>query len=116
MRVLLVEDDRDCADVLTLILESQGCVVRSVDNAFSALRELKRFRPEVALVDIGLPIIDGFELAKRIRAHAHCSLVAISSRPPPADGSHAEHFERYITKPIDVALLREALNAVAARS
>lgn len=95
---------------------SQSYTVRIVDNALSALYQVKRFRPEVALVDIGLPVIDGFELAKRIRAFGHCSLIAISSRPPPADGSHAALFERYIVKPIDVALLREALNAVATRS
>jgi DNA-binding response OmpR family regulator len=115
VRILVVEDDPDTAHLLSLVLESDGWVVRTADNAFSALRELKRFRPAVALVDIGLPVINGFELARRMHARGGCALIAISSWPPPNDGSHAAYFEHYLTKPIDVGLLREALRAVAAK-
>ncbi|HET8937959.1 MAG TPA: response regulator [Polyangiales bacterium] len=112
MRVLLVEDDVDTADLLSLVLENEGCVVRVATNAISALRELKRFDPAVALIDIGLPVIDGYELAKRIRARSRCRLIAVSSWPRPLDGSYKAYFERYLMKPIDVGSLREALAAV----
>ena len=109
MRILLVEDDPDAAEILSILLVSEGYEVRVADNAFSALRELERFRPAIALVDIGLPIVNGYELARRIQARARCGLIAVSSWPPPIDGSHTAYFDHYVVKPIDFASLREAL-------
>ncbi len=115
MRVLLVEDDSDTAALLSLVLESEGCTVRVADNALSALREFKRFQPTVVLVDIGLPLINGYDLAKRLQRRGNCGLIAVSSRPPPADGSHTNYFERYLMKPVDIASLREALTVVGTK-
>jgi DNA-binding response OmpR family regulator len=86
--------------------------VRVAEGAFWALREFKRFRPTTVLVDIGLPLINGYQLAKRLRERGNCGLIAVSSWPPPTDGSHTTYFERYLMKPVDIGSLREALTAV----
>src|SRR5437660_1613875 len=66
-RVLVVEDEADSRECLKLLLETEGHEVALSDNAAAALEEIARFRPDIALVDVGLPGMDGYELARRAR-------------------------------------------------
>src|SRR3954467_6292092 len=79
VRVLVVEDDEDTREVLTLGLELQGAEVRGVGSADAALRAVKEFSPHVILSDIGLPDEDGLSLIRKLR-----QLPASSGRIPAA--------------------------------
>jgi DNA-binding response OmpR family regulator len=116
VRVLLIEDDSDAADLLSLILQADGYVVRVAANGLEAFVLLESFRPQVALVDIGLPVIDGYELARRMRVARSCGLIAISGAEPLLDGRDAACFDAYFMKPLDFTLLREAIGRLAHRA
>jgi len=67
-RILVVDDSRDSAEALSVILEQKGHTVVTAFGAHEALAKAKAFSPEVVFLDIGLPEIDGYELVKRLRA------------------------------------------------
>jgi DNA-binding response OmpR family regulator len=113
VRVLLIEDNADAADMLSIVLQAEGFAVRVAANAVEAFALLDRFQPVVALVDVGLPVIDGYELARRIRATTHCGLIGISGREPFLDGPNATCFDAYLKKPVDFAALRNAIVQLA---
>ena len=115
-RVLLVDDNADGADTLGRLLRAHGHTVEVYYDPVSALAALERFSPTVALLDIGLPVLDGYQLAARIRARPSgqgCRLVALSGYGQAADHarSQAAGFERHLVKPVDPD---EAARVVAA--
>jgi len=115
-RVLLVDDNADGADTLGRLLRAHGHTVEVYHDPVSALAALERFSPTVALLDIGLPVLDGYQLAARIRARPSgqgCRLVALSGYGQAADHarSQAAGFERHLVKPVDPD---EAARVVAA--
>lgn len=115
-RVLLVDDNADGADTLGRLLRAHGHTVEVHHDPVSALAALERFSPTVALLDIGLPVLDGYQLAARIRARPSgegCRLVALSGYGQAADHarSQAAGFERHLVKPVDPA---DAARVVAA--
>jgi DNA-binding response OmpR family regulator len=67
LRVLIVEDDKDAALTLTLLLETEGHLVKGVATAAAAWNVIRGFDPDVVLLDIGLPDKSGYELAKEFR-------------------------------------------------
>lgn len=68
LRLLIVDDDHDAVELLALALASSGHEIRVATAGAEALAVSREFKPEVALLDVGLPDMDGFELAARIRA------------------------------------------------
>jgi DNA-binding response OmpR family regulator len=109
MRVLLVDHEADFGEVLGLLLETDGHQVRSVESALRLSRELTNFRPDVAIVDLQVPIQRGFHLGRRIRKHTACGLIALSSWPWPLDERESACFDDVLTKPVNFAALRAAL-------
>jgi len=104
-RVLIVDDNADGADTLGRLLTAHGHTVEVYYDPVSALAAFERLRPQVALLDIGLPVLDGYQLAARIRAlpsGQDCRLVALSGYGLAADHarSSACGFERHLVKPI----------------
>lgn len=104
-RVLIVDDNADGADTLGRLLTAHGHTVEVYYDPVSALAAIERFAPQVALLDIGLPVLDGYQLAARIRgmpAGQGCRLVALSGYGLAADHarSEASGFERHLVKPI----------------
>src|ERR1700755_1762030 len=75
IRVLLVDDDADGLDLLTQLLRSQGYEVCDTSSAEDSLEALDAFQPDAAIVDIGLPDLSGYELARRIRERSACRLI-----------------------------------------
>ena len=67
-RVLVVDDNRDAAESLGMLLEMEHCNVSVAFDGLQALEALDTFKPDIALLDIGMPGMDGYELARRIRA------------------------------------------------
>jgi PAS domain S-box-containing protein len=113
-RILIVDDNRDAADVLALLLESDGHEVLAVYSAEDALEQVRAFKPDVVLVDIGLPGMDGCEVARRMSASAPAArLIALSGYGGLEDKlrSSAAGFEGHLVKPVAAAALREVLRA-----
>ena len=69
-RVLVVDDNRDAADSLAILLRMKGHEVRTAHDGVAAVGEVERFRPDVVLLDLGLPGLNGYEVAERIREYA----------------------------------------------
>lgn len=106
-RVLVVDDNRDAADTLGALLVFMGYEVRVVYDSEMGLDEAARFEPEVAIWDISLPGVDGYEAARRLRELAdgqRILLIALTARGTPADVKAAltAGFDRHMTKPVEV--------------
>lgn len=120
VRVLVVDDNEDAAQMLAMALEWSGCEVRVAHSAAQALELLPGFAPEAALLDIGLPDMNGYELARRARqlpGGAHTMLIATTGWGQQKDRERAFEagFDHHITKPIDFDLLRPLLHGLAVR-
>ncbi|MGZ8242651.1 ATP-binding protein [Methylomagnum sp.] len=105
-RILVVEDNEDALQSLTMLLELDGHRVCAAANGSAALELARGFCPEVALLDIGLPDMDGYELARRLREgseHHPLLLVAISGHAQEAHRRRAESagFDHLLVKPVD---------------
>ena len=77
-RILVVDDNEDGAEMLSEVLSAKGYRTRVARDAPSALEIAGEFRPEVAFLDIGLPVMDGYELARHLRARGGIRLVAVT--------------------------------------
>jgi signal transduction histidine kinase len=102
MRILVVDDNYDAALALQGVLEELGHVVAVAHDGPSALAEAEKFKPQVGLLDIGLPVMDGYELAAAMRALRPVRLVAISGYGQERDRqrSDAAGFASHLVKPV----------------
>lgn len=118
LRILLVEDNADARDMVQAVLALAGHEVRPFSNGESAVAEARRFRPDVAIVDIGLPGMDGYEVARRLRADPelrHLRLIALTGYGLPEDERRARDagFDMHLTKPVEAQALAIALARLA---
>ena len=105
-RVLLADDNRDGAESLSMLLELAGHEVHLAHSGAEALELAKQVRPDVAVLDIGMPELSGYEVAKRIRSEpwgAHMILIALTGWGQENDKRLAEAagFDHHCTKPVD---------------
>ena len=116
MRILVVDDNADAAILLAEVLSVWGLDARVAADAPQALAIARDFRPDVALLDIGLPVVDGYELARELRQllGTNLRLMAVTGYGQPHDRGRAldAGFEQHLTKPVDLAMLRRALARV----
>lgn len=115
-RVLIVDDNEDAATAMASLLEAAGHHVVVLHDGIGALAELEHIRPEVALLDIGLPDMDGCELAREIQSRlgrATPYLIALTGygRPEDHERSRAAGFNVHLVKPVGVAKLLQAVDA-----
>jgi len=113
-RVLVVDDNEDAADSLGALLESSGHEVAIAYDGASALEIAGRFDPEVAVLDVGLPVMDGYELVGALRerlARRSCRFLALTGYGQSKDieRAAAAGFERLLVKPVNVDLLEQLL-------
>lgn len=106
LRILVVDDNVDAADVLSLVLSEEGQQVRTAYDGREALDTALRERPDLIFLDIGLPQLDGYELARLMRADPGLKdtyIVALTAYGSPADKIRAleEGIDMHVTKPID---------------
>jgi signal transduction histidine kinase len=116
IRVLVVDDNQDAADSLAMLLELLGASVAVAHDGPSALAELARVRPSAVLMDIGLPGMDGFEVARIIRRDPTLSkllLIALTGWGQEEDRrrAHEAGFDHHLVKPADLAVLKSLLAA-----
>ncbi len=113
-RLVVVDDNRDAADALALVLISSGAAVRTAYDGASGLRLIEAERPDAALLDIGMPGMDGYALCQRIREldpQRRIRLVALTGFGQTHDRvrAMAAGFDAHLTKPADVGALQGAL-------
>jgi CheY-like chemotaxis protein len=106
LRVLIVEDWPDIADSLAMLLELHAHQVHIANDGQTAIDAVPAFAPDVVLIDIGLPGIDGYEVARQLRAQyarSDLRLIALTGYMPPEDESRSREsgFDHYIMKPVD---------------
>ena len=116
-RILVVDDNLDAQQGLTLLLEIEGHQVLTASDGAQGLELATAHRPDIALVDIGMPIMDGYELARRIRASdwgTSIRLVALSGWGQPDDVIRAREagFDSHLMKPVTFEGVSEILRAL----
>jgi signal transduction histidine kinase len=113
-RILVADDNADALQTLATVLELGGHEVFSAANGSLALESAERHLPEVALLDIGMPLLDGYEVARRIRAQAwgkRITLVALTGWGQDSDRRRSQEagFDSHLVKPLDLAKLTQLL-------
>jgi signal transduction histidine kinase len=116
-RVLVVEDHHDAREMLAVLLKQAGHEVYEAADGVDGLALALRERPDAAIIDVGLPGLDGYEVARRIRAGtdgAHMLLVAVTGYGLPEDRRRAldAGFDRHLVKPVEQDQLADALAVV----
>jgi CheY-like chemotaxis protein/anti-sigma regulatory factor (Ser/Thr protein kinase) len=113
-RVLVVDDNPDVVDSLAFLLGELGCEVKTAQDGERALALVEQFRPDVVLLDIGLPTMDGYEVARQIRARGHhrVLLVAVTGYGQSKDRERAREagFDHHLLKPAEVHQLQTLLS------
>ena len=116
LRIVVADDDPDTVRTLRLLLEEEGHEVKSAGNGQAALDAVRDFGADVLLLDIGMPGLNGYEVAQKLRERygsAKPTLIAITGRDSDADKSFARStgFDHYVSKPYEprklLALLEE---------
>jgi PAS domain S-box-containing protein len=118
LRILVVDDSVDGADMLAAALSAKGYATRVAHDAPAALRIAADFRPAVAFLDIGLPVMDGYELAIRLRRLPELTgvkLIALTGYGQESDRekTRAAGFQHHLVKPVDFLAIEAVLRDVA---
>jgi signal transduction histidine kinase/DNA-binding response OmpR family regulator len=115
-RVLIVDDDRDAAEMLAEALKGAGHEVRQEHDGMAALLAAAQFQPDVVLLDLGLPGMDGIEVARRLRTYPQLAGVRIVALTGFGQGSDRKRsaavgIESHLVKPVDVDTVMKAISA-----
>ncbi len=123
-RILVVDDEPNIVTSLDFLLKSEGHDVMIAHDGSEALRQAAAFRPHLVVLDVMLPVIDGFEVCRRLRtdlSHHELKILMLTARGRAAEmqRGHAEGADAYMTKPFAtrelVAKVRELLCVVTTR-
>lgn len=117
LRILVVDDNYDAAEVLSLLLESMGFSAQVVNSGPAALAAIPDYQPNVLLLDIGMPGMNGYEVARRIRAQPQFNdikLVALTGWGQEEDRRFSQDagFDYHLTKPVDSRILRDLITSL----
>jgi PAS domain S-box-containing protein len=120
LRILVVDDNEDAADSMGLVLQRAGADVEVVHDGPTALERIERFRPAMVLLDIGMPGMDGYEVARRIRARStlrDIKIVALTGWGQPEDKRRSREagFDHHLIKPAGIEQLRALVPATVRR-
>ena len=116
-RVLIIEDNRDAREMFRIMLELSGHEVLEAEEGLTGLSLLKTSRPDVAVIDVGLPGLNGYEIARRFRAEAPDAggvmLVALTGygTPEARERSRQAGFHHHLIKPVNAEALQEIMRA-----
>jgi CheY-like chemotaxis protein len=113
-RVLVVDDNQDAADTLALLLELMGHQTRTANDGLAALEAAEDFRPDVVLLDIGLPKMNGYDVCRKMREQPwgqRAFLVALTGWGQAEDQRKASEagFDRHLVKPVEESVLQQLL-------
>jgi len=115
--VLIVEDSDDARYFMRLALEQQGYIVVEAENGARAIEVAQLERPDIILMDLSLPIMDGLAATERIRASEELNAIPIVAVTAHQEtdfrvGAKAAGFDAYVTKPIDIDFLGDLINGL----
>jgi signal transduction histidine kinase len=118
LRILVADDNRDAAHTMMMLLQAMGHDVRHVNDGEAAVQATAAFDPQLVLLDIGMPKLNGYEACRRIRAEpggAAMTIVAITGWGQPDDRlkSHEAGFDQHLVKPVDPAALVVLLASIS---
>jgi two-component system CheB/CheR fusion protein len=118
LRVLVVDDNADLVEMLAMLVEAAGHDVRKALDGQSAISAARSFRPEVVLLDLGLPVITGIHVARELRRHpetVNARLVALTGWGQAEDRRRTQEagFDHHLTKPTNPDRLRQLLTDIA---
>jgi len=116
-RVLVADDNVDSADMIAALLESVGCEVRAVYDGDEAVEEAERFRPQLLLLDIGMPTLNGYDACRRIRSQPwarEATVIALTGWGQQEDRRRSLEagFDKHLVKPVDPEELLALVGAV----
>ena len=114
LKVLVVDDNVDAAVTLSMILESMGYATQVAHDGYQALALARDFRPRVAFLDIGMPGMSGYEVARALRTMAELEgivLVALTGWGAESDRQRSGEagFDHHLTKPVQLAVVEDLL-------
>jgi PAS domain S-box-containing protein len=120
LRILVVDDNQDSADTLVVLLSSLGADVRVAYDGHSALEALRTYHPSVVLLDLGMPGLDGYEVAHRVRLDPELrdlTLVALTGWGQERDRRRTQEagFDHHLVKPVDPEVLKALLTSSVAK-
>jgi CheY-like chemotaxis protein len=124
LRVLVVDDEEDSRDLIMVVLTRCGAEVKPVANVADALAELERWKPDLLISDIGMPVEDGYSLIKKVRARESAArqnslpAVALTAYASDEDRLHAlaAGFQMHVAKPLEPSELITVVASLAGRS
>jgi len=121
LRILIVDDNRDSADMVAALLNFTGHETFTANDGLAAVEAAAKLDPDVIFLDIGLPVLNGYEAARRIREQQGLKrpplLVALTGWGQDEDRRRSEEagFDAHVVKPIDDAVLRRLLADLSTR-
>jgi CheY-like chemotaxis protein len=115
--ILIVEDSDDARYFMRLALEARGYLITEAENGAKAVEIAERERPDIILMDLSLPILDGIAATEKIRASAGLDgipIIAVTAHQESdfRNGAKAAGFDAYVTKPIDIDFLGELIEGL----
>ena len=119
-RVLVVDDNKDSAQTLALMLKIMGNEVRTAHDGLEAIEKAQEYLPNVILLDLGMPKLNGYDVCRRIREQpwgAKMDIIALTGWGQAEDRQRTKEagFDHHLVKPVDVARLKELLDEAAAQ-
>ena len=119
-RAVIIDDNRDAAETMSMVIEQLGGAARTAENAITGMKAISEFQPDVVLLDISMPGIDGYETCRLIRNEAKRNMVIVA-----LTGWGQEHdkqraleagFDAHLTKPVDLAAFEDLLAGASSTS
>jgi len=120
-RILVVEDEESLLKLESILLAAKGYQVTGVVDGTAALEEIAASKPDLVILDVMIPELDGFEVCRRIKASpetSHIPVVMLTAKKNQQDVEHGERMgaDAYLTKPFKAAVIMEAVEHLLRRS
>ena len=117
-KILIVEDDSNIADLLRLYLEKEGCEVCIASDGGKGVEQFRRFQPDLVLLDLMLPVLDGWGVCRTIRAESKTPIIMLTAKGETEDkvSGLKQGADDYITKPFEMPELLARIEAVLRRT
>jgi CheY-like chemotaxis protein len=117
-KILVADDDQDSAESLAMLFQMMGHDVRCALSGLEAINLAADFRPDLIVLDIGMPGLDGYEVCRRIRQQPWAHTVVIAAltgwtREEDRDRSHQAGFNHYLVKPVDPQALTDLVARIS---
>ena len=117
-KILIVEDDNNIADLIRLYLEKEGCEICIASDGGKGVEAFRRFQPDLVLLDLMLPVLDGWGVCRTIRAESKTPIIMLTAKGELEDkvSGLKQGADDYITKPFEMKELLARIEAVLRRS